>query len=109
MTDAPKTMDAADWSNLPRDMYVVRAWKPDNLFWCAEVAQVPYAFAPEVRYVRADLALPLPDDAEMVERVCADIAFLGALQDYRRAPAETAAGWVRIVARAALSAMRGKP
>lgn len=59
MTDTPKTQDAADWSDLPRDMYVVRAWKPDGLFWCAEVAQVPHALAPEVRYVRA---IPLPAD-----------------------------------------------
>ena len=46
--------DMADWSALPRDLYVTNARAIDHIGWQVTLCSVPMAIGPEVRYVRAD-------------------------------------------------------
>lgn len=43
----------ADWSDLPRDLYVTSVRRVDAVVWEASMCSVPMAVGPEVRYVRA--------------------------------------------------------
>lgn len=48
--------DLADWSNLPKDIYVIGA-RSDGIAFDVSCCSVPMVTAPEVRYTRADLAM----------------------------------------------------
>jgi hypothetical protein len=74
----------ADWSDLPRNMFVTSARKIDPIFWEATVCQVPMAIGPEVMYVRSDMiaayiaSVRQEAEAAMKER-CAKVARDGCL------------------------------
>ena len=55
---APRAKPLADWSNLPRDLYVIEAQSIDGIGFDVKTCSVPMALAPEVRYVRADAQAP---------------------------------------------------
>lgn len=46
--------EPADWSDLPRDMYVTHVKVYDGFGWEVKMCNVPMITVPEVRYVRAD-------------------------------------------------------
>lgn len=48
--------ELADWSNLPKDIYVIGA-RGDGIAFDVSCCSVPMVAAPEVRYTRADLAI----------------------------------------------------
>jgi hypothetical protein len=52
----PASEPNADWSKLPRDMYVVSVTQRDAVVYDAKMCSVPMAIGPEVRYSRAALA-----------------------------------------------------
>lgn len=70
MTDTPDraTTEPADWSDLPRDLYVTRVLRPDHVVWEVSACSVPLAIGPEVRYVRADAYAAAVIRAEAAER-----------------------------------------
>ncbi len=45
----------ADWSDLPRDIYVIGAQRMGAVVFDVQCCSVPMVMAPEVRYVRADI------------------------------------------------------
>src|SRR6185312_105642 len=51
---APKGEPCADWSDLPKDIYVIGAQRVDAVGFDIQCCSVPMVTAPEVRYVRAD-------------------------------------------------------
>jgi hypothetical protein len=55
----------ADWSTLPKDIYVIGAQRVDAVGFDVQCCSVPMITVPEVRYVRADMiaALSTPSDA----------------------------------------------
>lgn len=78
----------ADWSELPRDLYVIEA-KRHDIGFDVTMCSVPMVTAPEVRYVRADMLPPVPPGSgvseEMVERAkAADLQLRQFLADDER-------------------------
>ena len=58
--------DLADWSSLPRDLYVVNAKSHHGVSFDVLTCSVPLALAPEVRYVRADAITPVQEGWKLV-------------------------------------------
>jgi hypothetical protein len=70
---APKAEPAADWSNLPKDIYVTGAERVDAIGFDVQCCSVPMVTAPEVRYVRADMITSPPPAAGWNEAIEAAI------------------------------------
>lgn len=58
----------ADWSELPKDLFVTSVKRIDNIIWEATVCNVPMAIGPEVHYVRAG-TVEHPDSVRLREAV----------------------------------------
>jgi hypothetical protein len=71
----------ADWSNLPKDIYVIAAKSHGNIAFDVTCCSVPMIAVPEVRYTRADRLTAIATN-EMVE--AAERAFIatgGSMKD----------------------------
>lgn len=71
----PEPKALTDWSNLPKDIYVVAAKSRGDIAFDVACCSVPMVTAPEVRYTRADL-ITRGEDASVL-RGKLDLALYG--------------------------------
>lgn len=57
---APEGVALADWSDLPKDIYVTSAKRVNAVGYDVQCCSVPMVTSPEVRYVRADMITAPP-------------------------------------------------
>lgn len=59
----------ADWSDLPKDIYVIGAQRVNAVGYDVQCCSVPMVTVPEIRYVRADIAVNASAEARLREEL----------------------------------------